>query len=65
MYTNLGCLKDFAQAETEVGSINSINTGALAESFSSNTVPLSKNMVYNAYHGTHIYQSVPHFNDND
>ena len=65
MYTKLGCSKDYAQAETEVGSINSINTGAFSESFSSNTVSLSKSMVYNAYHGTHIYQSVPYLNDND
>ena len=60
----LGSSKLLVHAENEVGSVHSFITGAFSQSFSSNTIPLSENIVYNAYHGTHIYQSIPYLNNN-
>ena len=64
MYTNPDCLGLLANAENDQGGVNSFNIGAFSQSFSPNTVPLPENIIYHAYHGTHIYQSVPHLHDN-
>lgn len=64
MYANLDRLNFIVHAENEVGSVNSFSTGAFPQSISSDTIPLSENIVYDAYHGTHIYQSIPYLNDN-
>ena len=64
MYTGLDCFVLPADAENEVGSVNSFSTGAFSQSSSSNTIPLSENLIYDAYHSTHIYQSVPYIDGN-
>lgn len=64
MSTILDYSRLLAHAENEVGSVHSLNTGAFSQGFSSNTIPLSENIVYNAHHGTHIYQSIPYLDDN-
>lgn len=64
MSANFDYSRLLAHAENEVGSVHSLNTGAFSQGISSNTIPLSENIVYNAYHGTHIYQSIPYLDDN-
>ena len=64
MYKILDCPGFLTNAENEVGSVNSLNTWAFSQSFSSNTISLSKNIIYDAYHRAHIYQSIPYLNDN-
>ena len=50
--------------ENDIGSVNSFNSRAFSQSFSSDTIPLSENIIYNAYHRAHIHQSIPYLNDN-
>lgn len=63
MYTN-DCLTLLAPAEKELGSVNSFSPGAISQSHPSNTIPVSEDIIYDAYHSTHYYQSVPHLDDN-
>ena len=64
MYAKLDCPRFLIHAEDEVGSVDAIYTGAFPQSFSSNTISVSENIVYNTYNRTHIHQSVSYLNDN-